>query len=241
MASKAERAEPNFTIGRGLPLHRTLPILKSRVRLPLAHRVRSADRNARPICAVWELTLRCDLACRHCSSRASRPRRDELMGFVASAIAGHAVSSYAMTGLGSHVGTGAVLVEIVATNIAASGTLMDANERYDAALRLGSKTGSAYAGEYTLQTNTTVEQLTSTTIANSAPHLVAVRLDGSGGIEVRVDGLSAGSKTGATLDLGNFPGIIASATLAEVIVVAGTLTASQVNGVEAYLKTKYAL
>jgi len=28
--------------------------------------------------AVWELTLRCDLACRHCSSRAGRARPDEL-------------------------------------------------------------------------------------------------------------------------------------------------------------------
>lgn len=27
---------------------------------------------------VWELTLRCDLACRHCGSRAGKPREDEL-------------------------------------------------------------------------------------------------------------------------------------------------------------------
>ena len=36
------------------------------------------DRQARPINAVWELTLRCDLACKHCSSRAGRARPDEL-------------------------------------------------------------------------------------------------------------------------------------------------------------------
>ncbi len=31
-----------------------------------------------PRYAVWELTLKCDLACRHCGSRAGRPRADEL-------------------------------------------------------------------------------------------------------------------------------------------------------------------
>jgi len=36
------------------------------------------DRAWRPIYAVWEVTLRCDLACRHCSSRAGRARDDEL-------------------------------------------------------------------------------------------------------------------------------------------------------------------
>jgi radical SAM protein with 4Fe4S-binding SPASM domain len=32
----------------------------------------------RPIYAVWEITLACDLACRHCGSRAGRARPDEL-------------------------------------------------------------------------------------------------------------------------------------------------------------------
>ena len=31
-----------------------------------------------PRVAVWELTLRCNLACRHCGSRAGKPREDEL-------------------------------------------------------------------------------------------------------------------------------------------------------------------
>lgn len=31
-----------------------------------------------PLYVVWELTLRCDLACRHCGSRAGRPRDEEL-------------------------------------------------------------------------------------------------------------------------------------------------------------------
>jgi radical SAM protein with 4Fe4S-binding SPASM domain len=40
--------------------------------------VREVDRTARPILAVWEITLACDLACRHCGSRAGRARSDEL-------------------------------------------------------------------------------------------------------------------------------------------------------------------
>jgi radical SAM protein with 4Fe4S-binding SPASM domain len=51
--------------------------LAQRVRLPLAPKVRSCD-SVRPQYAVWELTLRCDLACLHCGSRAGRARADEL-------------------------------------------------------------------------------------------------------------------------------------------------------------------
>jgi radical SAM protein with 4Fe4S-binding SPASM domain len=46
--------------------------------LPLADHARAVDRAAVPRYAVWEVTLRCDLACRHCSSRAGRARPDEL-------------------------------------------------------------------------------------------------------------------------------------------------------------------
>jgi len=45
--------------------------------LPLAPTVRAVDA-VRPIYAVWELTLACDLACRHCGSRAGKARPDEL-------------------------------------------------------------------------------------------------------------------------------------------------------------------
>lgn len=56
----------------------SLPSLSSRGRrLPLAE-ARPEDRRHRPIYAVWELTLRCDLSCRHCGSRAGRARPDEL-------------------------------------------------------------------------------------------------------------------------------------------------------------------
>lgn len=44
---------------------------------PLAAEARERDR-VRPIYAVWEITLACDLACRHCGSRAGRARPDEL-------------------------------------------------------------------------------------------------------------------------------------------------------------------
>src|SRR5438128_2222802 len=61
---------------------RALPIAPlaepARRRLPLAQDARPKDRTARPINAVWEVTLRCDLACLHCSSRAGRARPDEL-------------------------------------------------------------------------------------------------------------------------------------------------------------------
>lgn len=50
----------------------------SRRRLPLAPEARPVDREARPLYAVWEITLRCDLACKHCGSRAGKARADEL-------------------------------------------------------------------------------------------------------------------------------------------------------------------
>ena len=64
------------------PVTRRLPLAPlaapARRRLPLADHARAVDRATRPQYAVWEITLRCDLACRHCSSRAGRARPDEL-------------------------------------------------------------------------------------------------------------------------------------------------------------------
>ena len=61
---------------------RSLPIAPtaapSRRNLPLADDTRTVDRGWRPVYAVWEVTLKCDLACRHCGSRAGRARPDEL-------------------------------------------------------------------------------------------------------------------------------------------------------------------
>jgi radical SAM protein with 4Fe4S-binding SPASM domain len=61
---------------------RDLPLLAASVaprrRLPLASAARDVDHAYRPIYAVWEVTLACDLACRHCGSRAGHARPDEL-------------------------------------------------------------------------------------------------------------------------------------------------------------------
>jgi radical SAM protein with 4Fe4S-binding SPASM domain len=61
---------------------RSLPIAPiaapARRNLPLADDARSVDRAWRPVYAVWEVTLKCDLACRHCGSRAGHARPDEL-------------------------------------------------------------------------------------------------------------------------------------------------------------------
>lgn len=64
------------------PGHRSLPVAPhaepARHDRPLAAETRPIDRRWRPIYVVWEITLRCDLACRHCGSRAGRARPDEL-------------------------------------------------------------------------------------------------------------------------------------------------------------------
>jgi radical SAM protein with 4Fe4S-binding SPASM domain len=60
---------------------RDLPLLArgaERRKLPLAPESRPIDREYRPLYAVWEITLLCDLACRHCGSRSARARPDEL-------------------------------------------------------------------------------------------------------------------------------------------------------------------
>src|SRR5688572_5048094 len=55
-----------------------LPMMKPRRSLPLLAEARAIDRRTRPRHAVWEVTLRCDQACRHCGSRAGAERPDEL-------------------------------------------------------------------------------------------------------------------------------------------------------------------
>ena len=71
-ASELARARPR----RGLPIAPSAPA--GARGLPLASASRAIDRRSRPIYAVWEITLACDLACRHCGSRAGRERPDEL-------------------------------------------------------------------------------------------------------------------------------------------------------------------
>lgn len=57
----------------GLPV-----VMKARRSLPLLPEARAIDQRTRPRHAVWELTLRCDQACRHCGSRAGVERPNEL-------------------------------------------------------------------------------------------------------------------------------------------------------------------
>lgn len=60
---------------KSLPIAPDAPPAKRR--LPLLE-ARAKDEKYRPIYAVWEITLACDLACRHCGSRAGRDRPGEL-------------------------------------------------------------------------------------------------------------------------------------------------------------------
>src|SRR5664279_3027069 len=56
-----------------------LPLLSTARRsLPLLAEARPIDQHTRPRHAVWEITLRCDQACRHCGSRAGVERPNEL-------------------------------------------------------------------------------------------------------------------------------------------------------------------
>jgi radical SAM protein with 4Fe4S-binding SPASM domain len=59
---------------------RALPVIGSTAArgYPALEGARDADLAFAPIIAVWEITLRCDLACRHCGSRAGAARPDEL-------------------------------------------------------------------------------------------------------------------------------------------------------------------
>jgi radical SAM protein with 4Fe4S-binding SPASM domain len=73
------RGRPHVTLGAR---NRSLPVAPiaapAKRRLALADDVRTVDRGWRPVYAVWEVTLKCDLACRHCGSRAGHARPDEL-------------------------------------------------------------------------------------------------------------------------------------------------------------------
>jgi radical SAM protein with 4Fe4S-binding SPASM domain len=66
---------PDIALRRSLPVAPEAP--PARRHLPLAPEIRDVD-HVRPIYAVWEITLRCDLACVHCGSRAGRARPDEM-------------------------------------------------------------------------------------------------------------------------------------------------------------------
>ena len=58
-------------------MRRSLPLLAAHT-VPALEAPRPRDGAVRPFIAVWEITLRCDLACHHCGSRAGKPRDGEL-------------------------------------------------------------------------------------------------------------------------------------------------------------------
>ena len=72
---------PSLDELRRAPRPRSLPIIvdaaPARRQLPLRDEATAVDR-VRPVYCVWEVTLACDLACRHCGSRAGRARPEEL-------------------------------------------------------------------------------------------------------------------------------------------------------------------
>src|SRR5688572_29268221 len=76
LSPDARRALLEAPRPRHLPIAPEVP--PGRRRLPLADEARPIDKRAIPIYVVWEVTLKCDLACRHCGSRAGRERPDEL-------------------------------------------------------------------------------------------------------------------------------------------------------------------
>ena len=61
------------------PPRRALPLFPEGVpAMPAAPRITTRGAAPTPRYVVWELTLRCDLACHHCGSRAGKPRAGEL-------------------------------------------------------------------------------------------------------------------------------------------------------------------
>lgn len=74
LLSPEERAEL-MTRPRAAERRASLPIVGSR---PALLPARAEDQAVRPLIAVWEITLRCDLGCRHCGSRAGLARKAEL-------------------------------------------------------------------------------------------------------------------------------------------------------------------
>ncbi|HXS16727.1 MAG TPA: radical SAM protein [Polyangiaceae bacterium] len=72
---------PSLDELRRAPRPRSLPIIvdapPARRELPLRDEATAVDQ-VRPVYCVWEITLACDLACRHCGSRAGRARPEEL-------------------------------------------------------------------------------------------------------------------------------------------------------------------
>ena len=62
-----------------MPASTRRTVTHTTMRIDAARATRAEDVAApHPIYCVWELTLACDLGCKHCGSRAGKPRKDEL-------------------------------------------------------------------------------------------------------------------------------------------------------------------
>jgi radical SAM protein with 4Fe4S-binding SPASM domain len=78
MSDPLTEPERLFLLSRPRPKRR-LPLVSSRhVEVEWLDGPLQTCSSDRPIYAIWELTLLCDLACRHCGSRAGKPREHEL-------------------------------------------------------------------------------------------------------------------------------------------------------------------
>jgi hypothetical protein len=148
----------------------------------------------------------------------------------------------AFTGHADTVGTGPVLVEIVAAAIQKSGTVLVAASASNTSLVIGTgPNGSARAWE---ATSSPVATASSGVVVNDNKfHILGAVVDGSGNISLRVDGaLAAGPTSGATLDLGKLDTTnIAGDLVAELVVVVGAVSAGDLGSLETYLKARYAL
>lgn len=80
MTAQETRGEPRTRVAEHERGALRLPLADPAKRryLPLAESARARDQSLRPRVAVWELTLRCNLSCIHCGSRAGKARKDEL-------------------------------------------------------------------------------------------------------------------------------------------------------------------
>jgi radical SAM protein with 4Fe4S-binding SPASM domain len=78
MTELGKRPRKLALIGNGLPARLGDAPAAPRRNLPLLPSSRDVDVAATPNYVVWELTLKCDLSCRHCGSRAGKARDNEL-------------------------------------------------------------------------------------------------------------------------------------------------------------------
>ena len=145
------------------------------------------------------------------------------------------------TGHANTVGTGPVLVEIVAGSLQKNWSVMTATSAAGNTLEIGTSTnGSARAWE---ATTSPVATASSGVVVNDGQfHLLGAQV-ASSQISLRSSGALVGGPTsGATLDLGKLDTTnIGGDAVAELVVVVGAISGTDLSALESYLKTRYAL